>query len=234
VVSPSPPCRRPRPRSPRCSVSASSRWRSTWTPTLASPTATSSSRRQPATSTAMGPATPPAAWTATAATPTRTLTVRPGGPLRRGCAPGRLPPPPRHLATSPGTTWYRLLTNAVGRFISLSTHSYQPTEVIARTVTSRDHTCVWPGCRRPSVTWCHLHHRVPHPEGRTCTDNLAPLCRRHHQVKHADGYDLFRNSDGSHTWTTRHGSTFTAPASEQPVPRQTPPGQDPDGQRGLP
>jgi hypothetical protein len=139
----------------------------------------------------------------------------------------------RHLATSPGTTWYRLLTDAAGRFLALSTHSYQPTEVIARTVTSRDHTCVWPGCRRPSVT-CHLDHRVPHPEGRTCTDNLAPLCRRHHQVKHADGYDLSRNSDGSHTWTSRHGSTFTAPASEQPVPRQAPPGQERDGQRGLP
>jgi hypothetical protein len=123
----------------------------------------------------------------------------------------------RHLATRPGTTWYRLLTDPAGRFLALSTHSYHPTETIARTVTCRDHTCIWPGCRRPSVT-CHLNHRVPHPEGPTCTGNLAPLCQRHHQVKHADGYDVIRNSDGSHTWTTRHGSTFTTPASEQPLP----------------
>lgn len=69
-----------------------------------------------------------------------------------------------------------------------------------------------------------LDHQVAYPEGRTSTDNLGPLCERHHQVKHAEGYTIVRNPDGSYTWTTRPGSTFTTPASEQPVPTWPEPG----------
>ncbi len=122
----------------------------------------------------------------------------------------------RHVATQEGSTWYRMLTDDVGNFRELSTTSYQPTEPIWRTVTVRDHTCVWPGCTRPAVL-VHCDHRIPHPRGTTCPANLQPLCERHHQVKHADGYHVERNPDGSYTWTSRHGSTFTTPASEQPV-----------------
>lgn len=122
----------------------------------------------------------------------------------------------RHIAGQPGSTWYRLLTDERGEFQELSTTSYQPTDPLWRTVVTREHTCVWPGCRRPSVH-CELDHRVPYPVGATSTQNLAPLCRRHHRVKHADGYGLARNDDGSHTWTTRHGSTLHTAASEQPA-----------------
>jgi hypothetical protein len=121
-----------------------------------------------------------------------------------------------HIATQPGSTWYRMLTDDAGNFLELSTDSYQPTDPMCRTVVARDSTCVWPGCRRPSVT-CDCDHRVPYPAGKTCIHNLAPLCERHHQVKHADGYEVVANTDGSYTWTTRHGSTFTTPATEQPV-----------------
>ncbi|MGH3369288.1 MAG: DUF222 domain-containing protein [Nocardioidaceae bacterium] len=123
----------------------------------------------------------------------------------------------RHLAALPGSTWYRMLTDDAGTFHSLSTHSYQPTEPIWRTVTARDQTCIWPGCTRPSAH-VELDHRDPYPDGETSTDNLQPLCRRHHQLKHAPGYHVTNNPDGSYTWTTRHGSTFTVPASEQPIP----------------
>jgi hypothetical protein len=128
----------------------------------------------------------------------------------------------RHLAHAPGATWHRMLTDPAGRFLELSTHSYQPTDPIWRTTTARDHTCIWPGCTRPSAL-CECDHRVPHPTGPTCIHNLAPLCGRHHQVKHADGYHLAANPDGSYTWTTRHGSTFTTPATEQPVPTRPAP-----------
>lgn len=122
----------------------------------------------------------------------------------------------RHLCGQPDSTWYRMLTDDVGTFLSLSTSSYQPTDPIWRTTTARDHTCVWPGCRRPAVL-CECDHRIPHPEGATSEDNLQPLCRRHHRVKHAPDYTVVRNPDGSYTWTTRHGATLTTPASEQPV-----------------
>ncbi|HET7533031.1 MAG TPA: DUF222 domain-containing protein [Nocardioidaceae bacterium] len=122
----------------------------------------------------------------------------------------------RHLALQPGSTWYRMLTDDAGSFVELSTTSYQPTDPILRTTVARDHTCVWPGCRRPAVV-AHTDHRVPYPKGETSTENLQPLCDRHHPVKHAQGYSVVRNCDGSYTWTTRHGSTFTTPASEQPV-----------------
>ena len=122
----------------------------------------------------------------------------------------------RHIATQPGSTWYRMLTDDAGSFLALSTESYQPTEPIWRVVVSRDHTCLWPGCRRPAVV-VHLDHRVPHPKGATSTVNLGPLCLRHHHVKHADGFGLVRDDDGSYIWTTRHGSTFKTPPAEQPV-----------------
>lgn len=138
----------------------------------------------------------------------------------------------RHIAQQPGSTWYRMLTDDRGHFRELSTASYQPTDPIWRTVVTRDHTCVWPSCARPAVG-CELDHRVPHPEGATCCHNLAPLCRRHHRVKHADGYGVRRNADGSHTWTTRHGSALENPASEQPVeswPPDTTPGRRSPGE----
>ena len=122
----------------------------------------------------------------------------------------------RHIATQPGSTWYRMLTDEAGNFLELSTESYQATDPLWCTVVVRDNTCVWPGCRRPSVA-CDCDHRVPYPAGKTCIHNLAPLCERHHQVKHADGYEVVANTDGSYAWTTRHGSTFTTPATEQPV-----------------
>ena len=122
----------------------------------------------------------------------------------------------RHLATRPGATWYRLLTDDSGAFLALSTRSYQPTEPIWRTTAARDHTCIWPGCSRPS-TQVELDHRTPYPRGQTSTDNLHPLCRRHHRVKHAGGYDVTRNPDGSYSWTTRHGSTFVTPPTVQPT-----------------
>jgi len=122
----------------------------------------------------------------------------------------------RHIALQPGSTWYRMLTDDAGDFVELSTTGYQPTDPIVRTTVARDHTCVWPGCRRPAVV-AHTDHRIPYPKGATSTENLQPLCERHHPVKHAAGYSVVRNADGSYTWTTRHGSTFTTPASEQPV-----------------
>lgn len=121
----------------------------------------------------------------------------------------------RLLAVHREATWWRLLTDPAGQFVELSTSSYAPTEPIARWTVARDRTCVWPGCSRPA-SLCELDHRLPFPEGATCTSNLQPLCRRHHQVKHSDGFAVVHNDDGSYTWGTRFGSSFTTPPPEYP------------------
>ena len=39
--------------------------------------------------------------------------------------------------------------------------------------------------------------------------NLAPLCRRHHRAKTFTGWTYQRNRDGTYTWTSPHGHTWT-------------------------
>ena len=136
-----------------------------------------------------------------------------------GLLSGSIAVPPdlaRHIAADPTGTWYRMLTDPAGGYIALSTKSYQPTQAIKNSVDARDQACVFPSCSRPAVE-CAFDHRVPYPEGETSVRNGQPLCERHHQVKHARGFGVVRNDDGSYTWTTRHGSTFTTPAAEQPA-----------------
>lgn len=121
----------------------------------------------------------------------------------------------RIIAADPNSTWRRMLTDGA-RFVELSTQSYQPTKAIWRTVVAREQTCIWHGCNRPAVL-VELDHRLPYPLGRTADGNLAPLCKRHHKVKHSSGFEVIANRDGSYTWTTAHGSTFTSRPPEQPV-----------------
>ncbi|HSV40297.1 MAG TPA: HNH endonuclease signature motif containing protein [Nocardioidaceae bacterium] len=118
----------------------------------------------------------------------------------------------RAIALGPDSTWYRLLTDAGGRFVELSTTSYAPTAAIWRTDVARDRTCVWPGCCRPSVV-CDIDHRVPFPHGETSTCNTWPLCRRHHLAKHAAGYTVVIEDDGSYLFTTRNGTELRTRAS---------------------
>jgi hypothetical protein len=121
----------------------------------------------------------------------------------------------RRIAGEPGATWYRLLTDAAGRFVELSTQGYAPTGPIERAVVARDQVCTWPGCRRAAVE-CELDHRVRFPRGATSSCNLHPLCKRHHRFKHSEGVRVVRNPDGSTTWRTRYGSVFWSPAPEYP------------------
>ncbi|MGN6129662.1 MAG: DUF222 domain-containing protein [Nocardioidaceae bacterium] len=122
----------------------------------------------------------------------------------------------RRIAADPDSTWYRLLTDDQGHAVHLSTTAYQPTPPIWRTVITRDRTCVWPGCRRPS-TQCQTDHRTPHPAGPTSANNLWPLCPRHHKAKHSDRFTLKREDDGTITLTTSRGTTTHRPRAQQPV-----------------
>lgn len=74
-------------------------------------------------------------------------------------------------------SWYRMLTDAAGEFVTLSTKSYRPTDPIWRYVVAEQPTCAHPGCDRPS-TECELDHIVAWPLGQTSTDNLHARAER--------------------------------------------------------
>lgn len=122
----------------------------------------------------------------------------------------------RQIADDPDSVWYRMLTDAEGGFVELSTDSYSPNGVIWRWIAARDVQCVFPGCSHPA-TGVELDHRVPWPQGKTSTWNLQPLCKKHHKVKHSLGFTVVRELDGSYTWTSRFGSVFRKAPPEYPT-----------------
>jgi hypothetical protein len=90
---------------------------------------------------------------------------------------------------------------------------------MARVVTARQTTCVFPGCRR-SATRCHLDHiHAWNHGGQTNPDNLQPLCPRHHHLKHDAGWDVRRLPDGTTRWRSPSGHTYHRPPDE--IPRDT-------------
>jgi hypothetical protein len=85
----------------------------------------------------------------------------------------------------------------------------RPTAQQHREVTARYRTCVFPGCRMPSID-CDLDHRVRHTDnGATCECNLAPMCRYHHTVRHRAGWTYRRVPNGDHVFTTLLGHRHT-------------------------
>ncbi|WP_456787082.1 DUF222 domain-containing protein [Cellulomonas sp. P5_C5] len=126
-------------------------------------------------------------------------------------------------------TWRRVLTDpATGQVCSVGTASYRPGADLTRTVTARDVTCTFPGCRTPAVR-CEIDHRTPYDVTRshdesnpqTCEANLHALCKHHHQAK-TDGWwnVTYDPATGVSLWTDRHGITY----SRHPVQVLVPPG----------
>jgi hypothetical protein len=101
---------------------------------------------------------------------------------------------------------------------------------LRRLVMLRAPRCEWPGCGaralRPEQVGesgrpnrCDVDHDVAHPDGPTCTCNVGTLCRHHHRVKQL-GWRKTRNVDGSVTWTSPTGSSWTSPRQTPDVPRR--------------
>ena len=103
------------------------------------------------------------------------------------------------------------------------TPRHDPPPRLARLVTAMEPVCVFPGCRLPARR-CDLDHRIPYdpadPDGtrgggRTCSCNLAALCRTHHQQKTAGALKvraITRDDDptapaGTLEWTLPSGFT---------------------------
>ncbi len=85
----------------------------------------------------------------------------------------------------------------------------RPSAALKRDVQARNPTCVFPGCRMPSID-CDLDHRVAVIDGGPTTRcNLAPLCRHHHRVKHQAPWKPTLAPNGNHTWLSRLGHTYT-------------------------
>ena len=118
---------------------------------------------------------------------------------------------------------------------------HDPSTGLTDFIRYRDTRCTGPGCSAPAHT-CDLEHLDPHPNGDTTADNLGPTSRRCHNAKTHGGWTLAPHPDGSVTWTSPLGRSFTRPSRTQPAdlnnlhpprrdtrPRKTPPvkpGQD--------
>lgn len=105
--------------------------------------------------------------------------------------------------------WRRLLSDPI-EAIPPPVPQYRPPPKLARYVHKRDRFCSFMGCGHRAAG-CDLDHRIPWPHGPTAAFNLSPECRRHHRAKHVAGWTLTANDDGSITWTSPHGRTYTRP-----------------------
>ncbi|PHV65220.1 HNH endonuclease signature motif containing protein [Williamsia muralis] len=92
--------------------------------------------------------------------------------------------------------------------------TYQPSQALREAIIARDGTCRTPGCSTPASE-CEIDHLIPfnHADPRsggwTIEQNLGAICRPDHKRKTL-GYWMARmHADGTITWTTQYGQTFT-------------------------
>ncbi|MFL6162454.1 MAG: DUF222 domain-containing protein [Jatrophihabitantaceae bacterium] len=137
----------------------------------------------------------------------------------------------RRLAADASGTWRRLLTDPdTGALLDISTDRYRPAQRLRDFVSARDDVCAFPTCNQPGYR-CEYEHTTPYSVGgSTCRCNGALACRRHNQCKLNTNWSYLRNDDGSFTWTTSTGHTYTsAPTThwtsttEQITPPKPPP-----------
>ncbi len=114
---------------------------------------------------------------------------------------------------------YRMLCDpASGMLLDYGHTRYRPPPHLAAFVRARDGECPMPSCHHPAQRG-HLDHIIPaRPDphtgkpthGVTSADNLAPPCPHHHLGKDAGrGFTLHRAHNGTYTWTTPLGYTYT-------------------------
>jgi hypothetical protein len=128
-------------------------------------------------------------------------------------------------------TWQRLLTDPEsGTLLDHGRTTYRPPTALADHIRARDVECRSPICRR-SAADADLDHTVAWSAGGTTSDhNLHARCRHDHRLKtHAPGWTVTQSPDGTITYTTPTGHTYTSqPHDYRPNP---PPEHDPDQAR---
>jgi hypothetical protein len=88
----------------------------------------------------------------------------------------------REMTEQPGTLWFRILTDPLGRILDTTEPRPFPSNALRTAIQARDGTCRFPTCSRPAME-SDLDHEIPRPDGPTSGDNLRALCRRHHNIK---------------------------------------------------
>lgn len=112
--------------------------------------------------------------------------------------------------------WRYTMLDDTGQPVHVGTTSRRPTASQKRRIQTRHRTCVFPGCRMPSIM-CDIDHTVAVVEGgETCDCNLAPLCRHDHCIKHANGWTYRRLPDNRLQWTSQLGHTYTTSPDRAP------------------
>jgi len=122
----------------------------------------------------------------------------------------------RRIASEPGSTWHRMLTDEAGQLVALSTKSYAPTSPIWRHVVAEQASCYRPNCDRPA-THCELDHIDAWPSGPTNTANLQPACKSDHKAKHSPGFSLRHGDNGSICLTTPAGFAHDLRRTQHPA-----------------
>jgi hypothetical protein len=117
----------------------------------------------------------------------------------------------RRIAGDPTGTWRRLVTDDTGQMLDYGRRTYRPPANLSDHVIARDHTCRFPGCRRPARL-CDLDHDQPWDNGgETNSDHISALCPRHHNAKHHAGWQVRRRQDGSREWSSPTGHRYLVP-----------------------
>jgi hypothetical protein len=81
----------------------------------------------------------------------------------------------------------------------------------------RHATCTSPICRRPAATSDFEHNTPYEAGGRTCLCNTGPKCRHDHRVKQHPQWKVDQLPDGTFTWTTPSGRTYTTEPTRYPI-----------------
>ena len=117
----------------------------------------------------------------------------------------------RRLAADQSGTWRRLLTDPnTGDLLDISADTYRPSQRLRDFIAARDEQCAFPGCHQPAYR-CEYEHTLSFGTGgKTCRANGAAACKRHNLCKIDTGWGYIRNDNGSFSWTTDTGHTFTS------------------------
>ncbi len=104
---------------------------------------------------------------------------------------------------------FTVTDTATGGLVADGTTTRRPSTALRRRVETRNPTCIFPGCRMPSVD-CDIDHTRRWVDGGPTTEaNHAPLCRHNHLTKDQLGWSYRRLADGDYLWTSRLGHRYT-------------------------
>jgi hypothetical protein len=116
----------------------------------------------------------------------------------------------RRIAHDPSGTWHRLVTDPItGQLLEYGRTTYRPPAALVDHVIARDRECALPGCHQ-AAQLCDLDHRIAFEQGgSTGATNIFALCRRHHRLKTHTRWAYRRDPDGTTTWTSPTGHTYS-------------------------